>query len=116
MQRGVGNLAGVVLVGVFLYGGGFAEQASSSRHEVDAGRVVYTDELQRSTRVFTFQQAAPEGPARGQEIYYYSCWMCHNSYGSGGHTRALARGPTRPLKHDDVRQAGHGCQHRGQNP
>ncbi len=93
MQRGVGNLAGVVLVGVFLYGGGSAEQASSSRHEVDAGRAVYTDELQRSTRVFTFQQAAPEGPARGQEIYYYSCWMCHNSY-------TVAAGTPAPLLED----------------
>ena len=93
MQRGVGNLAGVVLVGVFLYGGGLAEQANSSRHAVDAGRAVYTDELQRSTRVFTFQQAASEGPARGQEIYYYSCWMCHNSY-------TVAAGTPAPLLED----------------
>ena len=54
--------------------------SSSVQDAADTGRGTYTDDLQRSTRVFTFQQAAPEGNARGAEIYYYSCWTCHNSY------------------------------------
>ncbi|MGK0298451.1 MAG: streptogramin lyase/mono/diheme cytochrome c family protein [Gammaproteobacteria bacterium] len=46
----------------------------------DAGRGVLIDDLQRSTKVFAFQQAADEGADRGAEIYYYRCWTCHNSY------------------------------------
>lgn len=46
----------------------------------DAGRGDFSDDLQRSTKVFTFQQAGTEGPERGAEIYYYRCWTCHNAY------------------------------------
>jgi streptogramin lyase/cytochrome c2 len=46
----------------------------------DAGRGEYIDDLQRSTKIFTFQQAVAEGPERGAEIYYYRCWTCHNTY------------------------------------
>ena len=80
MRRGTRYLMGLVALGMVVYGGGAAAQTSSSPAIADAGRGVYTDHLQRSTRAFTFQQAAPEGAARGQEIYYYKCWMCHNSY------------------------------------
>ena len=54
MQQELRNLAGVALIGVFLYGAGLAEQTSSSRDVANAGRGVYTDDLQRSTTVFTF--------------------------------------------------------------
>ena len=80
MQRGIKYLTGVLLVELALHGAGAAAQIVSSQDRAAAGRGVYTDNLQRSTRVFTFQQAAAEGPARGREIYYYSCWTCHNSY------------------------------------
>jgi streptogramin lyase/mono/diheme cytochrome c family protein len=80
MRRGIRYLTGMVATGIVLYGGGAAAQTGASSAIADAGRGVYTDTLQRSTKVFTFQQAAPEGPARGQEIFYYRCWTCHNSY------------------------------------
>ncbi|MDX1499429.1 MAG: carboxypeptidase regulatory-like domain-containing protein [Woeseiaceae bacterium] len=47
------------------------------------GQSEYWDELQRSMRIYQFEQAAPEGKARGEEIFYYRCWACHNSYTNG---------------------------------
>jgi mono/diheme cytochrome c family protein len=38
------------------------------------------DPYQRSLQVYEFRKAAPSGPERGQEIFYYKCWFCHNEY------------------------------------
>jgi virginiamycin B lyase len=42
------------------------------------------DYWQRALEVFEFRKATQSGPARGQEIYYYKCWMCHNELAQGG--------------------------------
>ena len=39
-----------------------------------------TEAFQRSAEVFTYRQAGASGPARGEVIYYYKCWPCHNEY------------------------------------
>ena len=62
-------------IGLLLNGAGVAAQDVAN-----AGRGTVTDDLQRSAKIYTFQQAASDGVARGQEIYYYRCWTCHNSY------------------------------------
>ena len=38
------------------------------------------DYLQRSLEIYEFKKAATSGPDRGQEIYYYKCWFCHNEF------------------------------------
>ena len=38
------------------------------------------DYYQRSLEIFEFRKAAQSGPERGQEIYYYKCWFCHNEF------------------------------------
>ena len=38
------------------------------------------DFYQRSEAIMEFKKAATSGPDRGQEIFYYKCWMCHNEY------------------------------------
>jgi mono/diheme cytochrome c family protein len=38
------------------------------------------DYHQRSLEIYEFRKAAPSGPERGQEIFYYKCWFCHNEY------------------------------------
>jgi mono/diheme cytochrome c family protein len=38
------------------------------------------DYYQRSLEIYEFRKAAPSGPERGQEIFYYKCWFCHNEY------------------------------------
>src|ERR1700726_829494 len=42
------------------------------------------DYNQRALEIYEFRKAAQSGPARGQEIYYYKCWMCHNELAQGG--------------------------------
>ena len=38
------------------------------------------DDLQRSARIYNYTQVAASGPQRGEVIYFYKCWMCHNKY------------------------------------
>ena len=39
-----------------------------------------TDDLQRSIKLDTYKLDADSGAARGENIYFYKCWMCHNKY------------------------------------
>ena len=39
-----------------------------------------TDDLQRSRRLDTYTIIADSGAGRGEAIYFYKCWMCHNKY------------------------------------
>ncbi len=41
------------------------------------------DYYQRSLEIYEFKKAAKSGPDRGEEIYYYKCWYCHNEYAKG---------------------------------
>ena len=36
--------------------------------------------LQRSVAIYNYKTTAESGTLRGEEIYYYKCWMCHNDY------------------------------------
>jgi len=38
------------------------------------------DPYQRSLQIYEFKKAAASGPERGQEIFYYKCWFCHNEF------------------------------------
>src|SRR6516225_4390623 len=39
---------------------------------------------QRSLEIYQFKKAAQSGPTRGEEIYFYKCWICHNELAQGG--------------------------------
>ncbi len=41
------------------------------------------DYNQRSLEIYEFRKAAKSGASRGEEIYYYKCWYCHNEYTKG---------------------------------
>ena len=41
---------------------------------------VSADDLQRSRRLDTYTILADSGASRGENIYFYKCWMCHNQY------------------------------------
>src|ERR1041385_1790264 len=43
-----------------------------------------TDDLQRSFQLDNYTVVAENGPGRGEVIYFYKCWMCHNKYAKGG--------------------------------
>ena len=42
------------------------------------------DEYQRSAEIYEMRTSAARGPQRGEEIYYYKCWYCHNKYAKTG--------------------------------
>jgi len=42
------------------------------------------DDYQRSTDIFLYRTTARSGPQRGEELYYYKCWMCHNQFAKTG--------------------------------
>src|SRR5262245_25589151 len=41
------------------------------------------DYKQRALEIYEFRKAAASGPERGQEIFYYKCWFCHNEFVQG---------------------------------
>ena len=45
-----------------------------------ADKEVATDDLQRSLRLDTYRVVADSGAGRGENIYFFKCWMCHNQY------------------------------------
>jgi streptogramin lyase/mono/diheme cytochrome c family protein len=38
------------------------------------------DNLQRSLQLDTYRVVADSGAGRGENIYFFKCWMCHNQY------------------------------------
>jgi mono/diheme cytochrome c family protein len=38
------------------------------------------DQYQRSLQIYEFKKAAASGAERGQELFYYKCWFCHNEF------------------------------------
>jgi len=47
---------------------------------VAAEKDTITDDLQRSLKLDTYRIVADSGAGRGETIYFYKCWMCHNQY------------------------------------
>ena len=52
---------------------------SSSAHDA-SGSEVPTDDLQRSIRINRYHLVSQNGATRGETLYFYKCWMCHNKY------------------------------------
>jgi virginiamycin B lyase len=42
------------------------------------------NDLQRSYQMDRYTELASRGPARGENIYFYKCFVCHNGYAKGG--------------------------------
>ena len=65
-----------------------------------AAEPVKPDTYQRSYEIYNYQTTATSGPQRGEELYFYKCWMCHNQYAKTGpllkgiYSRSLAGAPT----------------------
>ena len=54
------------------------KRMNASPDEVNRPPVL--DPYDRLSQLWYRQRVATSGPVRGQEIYYMSCWMCHNEY------------------------------------
>jgi mono/diheme cytochrome c family protein len=67
------------------------------------------DPYARSLRIFQFRKAAPSGIERGQEIFYYKCWFCHNEFVADvPHIKGLYQRPAllsgEPVSDETVKQ------------
>ncbi|MGH9678664.1 MAG: c-type cytochrome, partial [Candidatus Acidiferrales bacterium] len=59
-------------------------QAAPPNSVDPSGKVMHTDDLQRSYRLDHYELLATSGAARGENIYFFKCWMCHNKYAKTG--------------------------------
>jgi streptogramin lyase/cytochrome c5 len=55
-------------------------QSSSAGATDNANGASARDDLQRSYRTDHYNEVAASGPARGENIYWHKCWVCHNKY------------------------------------
>src|SRR5437016_2825194 len=59
----------------------FAASAMTWLHTARAAdKEIATDDLQRSLLLDTYRIVADSGAGRGETLYFYKCWMCHNQY------------------------------------
>ncbi len=64
-----------------LYAAGPAERpAAAQAVQEAAGPATQADDLQWSYRIDRYKLGGDSGAARGEVIYYFKCWMCHNQY------------------------------------
>jgi streptogramin lyase/mono/diheme cytochrome c family protein len=78
----VAILATAAVAVVFLVAGNFSR--SQAAPQSANGKVMHTDDYQRSARLDTYRVIADSGDGRGENIYFYKCWMCHNQYAKTG--------------------------------
>jgi streptogramin lyase/mono/diheme cytochrome c family protein len=53
---------------------------SSAQDSQSASVVAASDDLQISHKIDDYTELADSGPARGENIYWHKCWVCHNQY------------------------------------
>jgi virginiamycin B lyase len=71
------NLAGLAIFALVILAvpGGIASLA-----QAQTGAPAAATNLQRSFEIYNYNVAATSGAQRGEVIYYYKCWVCHNDY------------------------------------
>ena len=92
----------IVSCAALLIGAALSPPATAQAAEMAnrAAEPVKPDTYQRSYEIYNYQTVATSGPQRGEELYFYKCWMCHNQYAKTGpllkgiYTRSLAGAQT----------------------
>ena len=59
---------------------GPAGVANIAQAQTGAQAAAATNDLQRSYEIYNYNIAATSGAQRGEAIYYFKCWVCHNDY------------------------------------
>src|SRR5260370_7914477 len=72
----------LILVGTSSYLG--TAHAAPQQALPAAAKGVHTDDMQRSARLDHYKLLADSGASRGENIYFFKCWMCHNKYAKTG--------------------------------
>ena len=76
----------LILIGITIAGFGSGPAVSLARAQ--AGPAAGSNEMQRALAIDQYRIAGPSGAARGEVIYYYKCWFCHNDYTRAAGTSA----------------------------
>src|ERR1700722_3259189 len=84
MGKWILTAAAITLTAASAIVGAAAQQQAQQRPAQAQPAEPAKDYNQRALEIYEFRKAAQSGPARGQEIYYYKCWMCHNELAEGG--------------------------------
>ena len=79
-------LAAFITAMVLLVSVNVSRTTASPKRPADSPKptVIHTDDWQRSARHDTYRVIADSGAGRGENIYFYKCWMCHNQYAKTG--------------------------------
>ena len=78
------TLLATVMIGIALLVAGNWSRSQAAPAQASSGNVMHTDSYQRSARLDTYKVIADSGAGRGENIYFYKCWMCHNQYAKTG--------------------------------
>jgi virginiamycin B lyase len=75
----------LLIAGIVLFAGGAISWLSTAKAApvpptAAQDTKASTDNLQRSLLADTYRIVADSGAGRGEVIYFYKCWMCHNKY------------------------------------
>src|SRR5579862_1277596 len=65
---------------LLVVGNASRSQAAPPQAQSASVKVMHTDDFQRSARLDTYRVIADSGAGRGENIYFFKCWMCHNQY------------------------------------
>ena len=93
MRSTVVRIALGVVIGAALWNGALMNRPSAQDRENPAATGAsgsapaatgVADEHQRSWQIYNYRTAAKTGVGRGEELYFYKCWMCHNQYAQEG--------------------------------
>ena len=82
-SRAIRMLAGFLILGALLAAASSINRQASAQSmptPPEGARAPEKDYYQRSLEIYEFRKAARGGPERGQEIYYFKCWFCHNEF------------------------------------
>ena len=83
LRKALGLLVAVALGVIVLecaVGPRLAKAQNPAEQKRDAKPAAPADDLQRSVRIYNYTMVANSGASRGEVIYFYKCWMCHNKY------------------------------------
>jgi mono/diheme cytochrome c family protein len=73
-------VAAVFAIATIVCGTSLAIGVAQAQAPAPQAAAAASNDLQRSVEVYGYNAAAKSGAARGEVIYYYKCWNCHNDY------------------------------------
>ena len=80
MSAGKAKVVGAMIAAALTAASLAGPRAAAQDAAPGQGGTPAKDYLQRSLSIYEFRKAAASGPDRGQEIFYYKCWFCHNEF------------------------------------